>query len=170
MSSLKILAHKVHYGYGLSEWEEALHGNASSHWLSPYPQWSLRSHETRDLAALQKEYIMADVTGTTYPDALYLSSQAGLCDDHVHIEYIYGTWFSNESQWREWDLSGYQISSLVNAHQGDDASYCCDPFLTCLHVLQTWCLLKFLLGPDTHVFISLYGGDTRTCLREITAA
>ena len=27
--------------YGLSQWEKALQSNASSHWLSPYPEWSL---------------------------------------------------------------------------------------------------------------------------------
>ena len=27
--------------YELSQWEEALHSNASSHWPSPYPEWSL---------------------------------------------------------------------------------------------------------------------------------
>ena len=26
---------------GLSQWEDALHSNASSHWLSPYPSWFL---------------------------------------------------------------------------------------------------------------------------------
>ena len=31
-------------GYGLGQWEEALHSNASSHWPSPYPERSLRSH------------------------------------------------------------------------------------------------------------------------------
>ena len=32
-----------HSGYGLSQWEKALHSNASSHWLNPYPEWSLSS-------------------------------------------------------------------------------------------------------------------------------
>ena len=30
-----------HSGYVLSQWEKALHSNASSHWLSTYPEWSL---------------------------------------------------------------------------------------------------------------------------------
>ena len=30
-----------HSGYGISRWEEALRCNASFHWLSPYPKWSL---------------------------------------------------------------------------------------------------------------------------------
>ena len=30
-----------HSGYGLGQWEKALHSYASSHWLSPYPEWSL---------------------------------------------------------------------------------------------------------------------------------
>ena len=30
-----------HSGYGLGQWEKALHSNASSHWISPYPEWSL---------------------------------------------------------------------------------------------------------------------------------
>ena len=30
-----------HCGYGLSRWEEALLCNASTHWPSPYPQWSV---------------------------------------------------------------------------------------------------------------------------------
>ena len=30
-----------HSGHGLGQWEEALHSNASSHWLSPCPEWSL---------------------------------------------------------------------------------------------------------------------------------
>ena len=29
---------RYHSGYGLSQWEEALHSNTSSHWLSPYPE------------------------------------------------------------------------------------------------------------------------------------
>ena len=28
-------------GYALSHWEKALHSNTSSHWLSPYTEWSL---------------------------------------------------------------------------------------------------------------------------------
>ena len=32
-----------HSGYGLGQWEEALHSNAFSHWLSPYPEWSLHT-------------------------------------------------------------------------------------------------------------------------------
>ena len=30
-----------HSGFGLSQWEEALHSNASSDWPSPYLEWSL---------------------------------------------------------------------------------------------------------------------------------
>ena len=30
-----------HSGYGLSQWEEALQCKASSHWPSPWPEWSL---------------------------------------------------------------------------------------------------------------------------------
>ena len=30
-----------HSGYGLSQWEKALYINTSSHWLSPYPEWSM---------------------------------------------------------------------------------------------------------------------------------
>ena len=26
-------------GYGLCQWEKAVHSNAPSHWLSPYPEW-----------------------------------------------------------------------------------------------------------------------------------
>ena len=33
---------KDHSGYGFDQWEEALRSNASSHWLSPYPEWSLK--------------------------------------------------------------------------------------------------------------------------------
>ena len=39
-----------HSGYRLGQWEKALHGNAFSHWLSPYPDLSLiiaRSNITR---------------------------------------------------------------------------------------------------------------------------
>ena len=28
-------------GNGLSQWEKVLHSNASSHWVSPYPKWFL---------------------------------------------------------------------------------------------------------------------------------
>ena len=28
-------------GYGLSQWGTTLHSNVVSHWLSPYPEWSL---------------------------------------------------------------------------------------------------------------------------------
>ena len=34
-------------GYGLSQWEEALLCNASSHWQSPYPVWSLLTNPLR---------------------------------------------------------------------------------------------------------------------------
>ena len=30
-----------HYGNGLSQWETMLHCKVVSHWLSPYPEWSL---------------------------------------------------------------------------------------------------------------------------------
>ena len=30
-------------GYGLSKWEKTLHCNVVSHWLSPYPEWSLQT-------------------------------------------------------------------------------------------------------------------------------
>ena len=30
-----------HSGYGLSQWETTLQCNVVSHWLSPYPEWSL---------------------------------------------------------------------------------------------------------------------------------
>ena len=30
-----------HSGYGLSQWETMLQCNIVSHWLSPYPEWSL---------------------------------------------------------------------------------------------------------------------------------
>ena len=35
------LSHGDHSEYGLSQWEKALHNNASSYWLSPYLAWSL---------------------------------------------------------------------------------------------------------------------------------
>ena len=33
---------RVHSGNGYGQWEKALHCNASSHWLSPCPEWSLQ--------------------------------------------------------------------------------------------------------------------------------
>ena len=30
-----------HFGYGLSQWDTTLYCNVVSHWLSPYPEWSL---------------------------------------------------------------------------------------------------------------------------------
>ena len=33
---------REHSGYGFSKWHEALLSNASSHWPSPHPEWSLR--------------------------------------------------------------------------------------------------------------------------------
>ena len=30
-----------HSGHGISQGEEVLHSNTSSHWLSPYPEWCL---------------------------------------------------------------------------------------------------------------------------------
>ena len=32
-----------HSGYGVGQWEKALHSNACYHWLSPYPEWSLQA-------------------------------------------------------------------------------------------------------------------------------
>ena len=32
------------FGYGLSQWETTLHCNGVSHWLNPYPEWSLLWH------------------------------------------------------------------------------------------------------------------------------
>ena len=40
--SLKLLWNRGHSGYGLSQWETTLHCNVVSHWLSQYPEWSLR--------------------------------------------------------------------------------------------------------------------------------
>ena len=42
-------------GDGLAQWEEALHSKASSHWLSPYPEWSLgvvTNYDIRDKKSL----------------------------------------------------------------------------------------------------------------------
>ena len=36
-----LLPSRGHSGFGLSQWEEALHSNASSDWPSPYLEWSL---------------------------------------------------------------------------------------------------------------------------------
>ena len=33
--------HRDHTRYGLIQWETTLHCNVVSHWLSPYPEWSL---------------------------------------------------------------------------------------------------------------------------------
>ena len=38
-SSLSVSMCRDHSGLGLDQWEKALHNNASSHWLSPYPEW-----------------------------------------------------------------------------------------------------------------------------------
>ena len=35
-----VITNRDHSGYGLSQWEKALHSNTSSHWQSPYPEWS----------------------------------------------------------------------------------------------------------------------------------
>ena len=40
-SGLNPLSYRDHCGYGLSPSETTLHCNVVSHWLSPYPQWSL---------------------------------------------------------------------------------------------------------------------------------
>ena len=36
-----------HSRYGLSQWETTLHCNVVSHWLGPYPQWSLSTAMTK---------------------------------------------------------------------------------------------------------------------------
>ena len=33
----------IYSGFELSQWETTLHCNVVSHWLSPYPEWSLQS-------------------------------------------------------------------------------------------------------------------------------
>ena len=35
---------KDYSGYGLIQWQMTLHGSVFSHWLSPYPKWSLRKN------------------------------------------------------------------------------------------------------------------------------
>ena len=42
-----------HSQYQLSQWEKALHSNASSHWLSPYPECSLLSRQREDQGRIQ---------------------------------------------------------------------------------------------------------------------
>ena len=32
-----------HYRYGIGQWDKVLQSNALSHWLSPYPEWSMMS-------------------------------------------------------------------------------------------------------------------------------
>ena len=41
-----LIIHRDHSGYGLSQWEEALLCNASSHWPSPYSEWPLIQYTT----------------------------------------------------------------------------------------------------------------------------
>ena len=42
---------EVHSGHELGQWVEALHSHASTHWSSPYPQWSLgNANKTKHLA------------------------------------------------------------------------------------------------------------------------
>ena len=38
-----ILHTRDHSGYGFGQWEPTLQSNVGSHWLSPYPEWSLYS-------------------------------------------------------------------------------------------------------------------------------
>ena len=33
---------RVHSGFGFSQWQTTLHCNVVFHWLSPYPEWSLK--------------------------------------------------------------------------------------------------------------------------------
>ena len=38
--------YRYHSGYGLSQWETTLQCNVVSHWLSQYPEWSLKWYPT----------------------------------------------------------------------------------------------------------------------------
>ena len=40
---LLLYIHRGHSGCGLSQWNITLHCNVTSHWLSPYPEWSLHT-------------------------------------------------------------------------------------------------------------------------------
>ena len=51
-----------HSGCGLSQWEKALHSNAFSHWLSPYPEWSLLIPGNCDLRNCYMSYMIIMMT------------------------------------------------------------------------------------------------------------
>ena len=44
LSMICCIQYMDHSRYGLCQWDEALHSNAPSHWLSPYSEWSLYYH------------------------------------------------------------------------------------------------------------------------------
>ena len=66
---------RYHSRYGLVQWEEVLHSNTSSHWLSPYPGWSLslravslksylyRSH-CGDKMIVRSSYLFSEISFT----------------------------------------------------------------------------------------------------------
>ena len=60
-----------HSGYGLCQWEKALHSNASSHWPSPYPEWSLHWVVRSSAWLLVRVYNSIDCRGgLMYEDSL----------------------------------------------------------------------------------------------------
>ena len=44
-------------GYGISQWETTLHNDVVSHWLSPYPQWSLENLWKPGCSLLHEKYV-----------------------------------------------------------------------------------------------------------------
>ena len=85
------LHQRDHSGYGLGQWEKALHSNASSHWLSPYTHydpritviWSDgRSHLANNVIMalfLRKQHVLiwsqrVKITSIEYGSTQYLSS------------------------------------------------------------------------------------------------
>ena len=53
-----------HCGYGLSQWETMLQCNVGSHWLSPYPEWSLCMQILSDGALSTSLFLLQTQTRT----------------------------------------------------------------------------------------------------------
>ena len=77
--------HRDHTGYGLSQWEGALHNNASSHWPSPYRERSLWQQQMKCVGNFQL-WLGHDIIGRT---------KASSCRLHCTMNAphtVYGYW------------------------------------------------------------------------------
>ena len=80
-----IMLCRDHSCYGLGQWERVLHSNASSHWLSPYPEWSLLCNP-----------FVTDTHRPSKGNTLELEVEMYI---YIALRIHFQTWFINRISW-----------------------------------------------------------------------